>query len=96
MAISEKELTKGQLRKLNALRKSVGHGIGEQAFAKWLKQQSSSKQKEKIDFVAQKIMQSLSVLAMDKNIRLGNLGYTIRRAKGKGASGFVVTKNEKS
>ncbi len=95
MAIDEKALTKGQLRKLNALRKSVGHGIGEQAFAKWLKQRSSSKKNEPVDLVAQKIKQVLSVLAMDKNIRLGNRGYTIRRAKGKGASGFVVAKNEK-
>lgn len=96
MAIAGKALTKGQLRKLNALKKSVGDQIGEQAFAKWLKQQSSSKQNERIDLVAQKIKQALSVLAMDKNVRLGNLGYSIRRAKGKGASGFVVTKIEKS
>ena len=38
---------------------------------------------------------ALSGLVKDKSVRLGNLGYTIRRAKGKGASGFVVTKNEK-
>ena len=45
MAINEKKLTKGQLRKLNALRKSVGYKIGEQAFTEWLKQQSSSQKK---------------------------------------------------
>ncbi len=33
----EKNLTKGQLRKLKALRKSVGPAIGERAFVKWLK-----------------------------------------------------------
>ncbi len=33
----EKNLTKGQLRKLNALRKSVGPAIGEWALMKWLK-----------------------------------------------------------
>ena len=27
--------------------------------------------------------------------KLGNYGYTIRRARGKGVSGFVVTKNAK-
>lgn len=34
--IDERALTKGQLRKLNALRKSVGEDIGERAFAEWL------------------------------------------------------------
>ena len=35
-SIDESTLTKGQLRKLNALRKSVGQDIGERAFAEWL------------------------------------------------------------
>ena len=34
--IDENALTKGQRRKLTALRKSVGTEIGEQAFAAWL------------------------------------------------------------
>ena len=34
--IDESTLTKGQRRKLNALRKSVGDDIGEWAFAEWL------------------------------------------------------------
>ena len=40
--IGESALTKGQRRKLNALRKSVGDEIGEQAFAAWLSSQSAS------------------------------------------------------
>ena len=95
MTIDEKVLTKGELRKLNVLRKSVGDKIGEQAFAKWLKQRSSPKKKEMVDPVAEKILQALSGLVKDKSIRLGNFGYTLRRAKGKDASGFVVTKNDK-
>ncbi len=35
-------LSKGQRRKLNALRKSVGGQIGEQAFASWLSAQSAA------------------------------------------------------
>ena len=35
-------MTKGQRRKLNALRKSVGDEIGEQAFAAWLSSQSTA------------------------------------------------------
>ena len=38
--IDESALTKGQLRKLNALRKSVGDEIGERAFATWLSEQT--------------------------------------------------------
>ena len=34
--IGEGSLTKGQLRKLTALRKSVGDEIGERTFATWL------------------------------------------------------------
>ena len=39
MAINEKSLSKGQLRKLNALRKSLGDKIADTAFAQWLKEQ---------------------------------------------------------
>ena len=38
----ESALTKGQRRKLNALRKSVGEEIGEQAFVQWLSAQSGA------------------------------------------------------
>lgn len=34
-AINEKSLSKGELRKLNALRKSVGEDVGNEAFTKW-------------------------------------------------------------
>ena len=40
--IDESDLTKGQRRKLSALRKSVGDDIGEQAFAAWLSSQSAA------------------------------------------------------
>ena len=33
--IDEEKLTKGEIRKLNALRKSIGENIGEEAFMKW-------------------------------------------------------------
>ena len=36
MAIDETGLTKGLVRKLNALRKSVGGELAEEVFAKWL------------------------------------------------------------
>lgn len=42
MAIDENTLTKGQLRILNALRKSVGNVLGEEVFGKWRAQQVAS------------------------------------------------------
>ena len=36
MTIDQSILTKGQIRKLNALRKSVGDNIAEDAFGKWM------------------------------------------------------------
>lgn len=97
MSIDEKKLTKGQLRKLNALRKSIGDDLGEEAFAKWLKRQLTLGKAETVDPVAVKIVELLKPLAKDKKVRLGRYGYTIRRAKGRNVPpSFVVTKNEKS
>ena len=46
MAIDETGLTKGLMRKLNALRKSVGDDLAEEVFAKWLERQAASQAKE--------------------------------------------------
>lgn len=95
MAVDEKALTKGQVRKLNALRKSVGEDLAEDVFEKWLKQQESGKAVEKPDPVAEKLKAALAGLENDNSFRLGNQGYTVRRARGKGASGFIAEKNLK-
>ena len=92
MAIDESKLTKGQLRKLGALRRYVGDELGEEAFTKWMVQQAAA---VKVDPVAKKIEQALAGFVGDKSFRLGNYGYTVRRARGKGSSGFAVTKNVK-
>ena len=98
MAIKETSLTKGQIRKLNALRKSIGVNIGEDAFGKWLKEQAKAKAKAKAvpkiqsDPVAEKILNAVKSLEKDKTVKLGNRGYVVKRAKGKGAKGFVVQK----
>lgn len=94
MAIDEKKLTKGQLRKLNALRKSVGNELGEDVFNKWLAQQAAMKPKP--DPISEKIGAALAGYENDASFRLGNYGYTIRRARGKGRSGFSISKNEKA
>ena len=88
------KLTKGQVRKLNALRKSLGPNIADPAFSKWLKTHKSNKYGEQTDPVALKLEGSLKSLS-SKKINLGTWGYTIKRAKGKGAKGFVTTRNKK-
>ena len=68
MTIDETTLTKGQVRKLNALRKSIGEKIGEDAFSKWLKNQSSEKPAETSDPVAEKLLESLKSLESPKSL----------------------------
>ena len=91
MSIEHSTLTKCQIRKLNALRKSVGDDIAEGAFTKWMKSQSKTPKKVR-DPVADALVAALAHLTSDKSFRLGSKGYVVRRAKGKGASGFVAQK----
>ena len=91
MTIDQSTLTKGQIRKLNALRKSVGDDIADVAFGKWMKTQIKTP-KEVRDPVADALVAALSNLHDDKSFRLGTKGYVVRRAKGEGASGFVAQK----
>ena len=91
MTIDHSTLTKGQIRKLNALRKSVGDDIAEEAFGKWMKTQIKT-HKDVRDSVADALVAALSNLTSDKSFKLGSKGYVVRRAKGKGASGFVAQK----
>jgi hypothetical protein len=93
MAINEKALTKGEVRKLTALRKSLGDEIANEAFEKWLKDKPAPTTQE--DPIAIKIEKSLGRYANDKKFKLGNYGYTVKKAKGKGANGFVVVRNKK-
>ena len=95
MAINESNLTKGQIRKLNALRKSIGDALGEEAFRKWLKQQKVVTKEVELDPVAEMIVEALKPLAKKKNVNLGRYGYSVKRARGKGAKGIVVTRIEK-
>ena len=92
MALNEKSMTKGQLRKLNALRKSLGAKIADQAFAQWLKEQPTKSTAVKTDPVADKIVKAISPLLKDKSFNLGQKGYVVKRAKGRGAKGFVAEK----
>ena len=74
--IDETTLTKGPRRKLNALRKSVGDAIGEQAFVEWLAAQSSSKHSN--DENAALIVDTLWPLVQQGTLAIPRGGYDIR------------------
>ena len=94
MPIDENALTKGQIRKLNALRKSIGDDLAEEAFGKWLARQVPEAPPS--DPVAEMIVAALSELESDGKLNLGRYGYTVRKARGKGQSGFVAIRNEQA
>ena len=89
--MDEKNLTKAQAAKLRALKKLVRDDLGREAFGLWLEQQARAVH----DPVAEKIEAALvdADLAEDRKFNLGRYGYTVRRARGKGASGFAVARN---
>ena len=76
MTIDYSILTKGQARKLNALRKSIGDDIAEDAFGKWMKSQTKTP-KEVRDPVADALVAALSRLISDKSFKLGTKGYVV-------------------
>ena len=93
MPLDQSALSKGQLRKRNALRKSIGDDLGDAAFSKWLKRQSKVSNAPEVDKVALKIEEALKPYAKDKSFNLGRGGYKITRAKGRGVKGgFSVTR----
>ena len=78
--IDESALTKGQLRKLNALRKSVGSDIGERAFAEWF---ASQAQAEKTDKNIEAIIGALWPLVQQGKLQIRRGGYLVMRGRGR-------------
>ena len=79
--VSDKELTKGELRKLNALRKSLGDDIAEKAFAEWYA--SAGADGVTADKNADLIGDALSSLAQAGKLRIPRGGYLVRRGRGR-------------
>ena len=79
--IDESALTKGQLRKLRALRNSVGEEIGERAFAEWLASQGGAK--PKADPNAALIVDTLWPQVEQGTLAIPRGGYRIRRGRGR-------------
>ncbi len=83
--IDETNLTKGEIRKLNALRKSIGDDLGEKAFAAWLKERPvPSSQAAPGDATAKAIADAVMALIEDGTIKgLPRGGYHVRRGRGR-------------
>ena len=85
---NEAALTKGELRKLNALKKSVGDQIGEKAFAQWLRNKTESATAVPRDRNAEIIADTLGKLVQDGGLKLPRGGYLVTRGRGR----VVVTR----
>ena len=78
--IDESTLTKGQRRKLDALRNSVGDEIGERAFAAWLSTQPKPVE-VKEDHDAALIVDTLWPLVQEGTLAIPRGGYLLRRGR---------------
>lgn len=76
----ESRLTKGHLRKLNALRKSLGHDIANLAFAEWLETVGAEPAPQD-DKNAQLIADALAPLISKNQLRIPRGGYVLRRGR---------------
>ncbi len=78
--IDEASLRKGELRKLNALRKSLGQAIADEAFAKWLDQ---GREVPAVDRDAEVIRDALWGLVQNRKLFIRRGGYVVRRGRGR-------------
>ena len=80
--IDESRLTKGEVRKLNALRKSVGLQIADEAFVAWYQSKSSTPQAEPQDPNIDTIEKALGSVIDRLHFPRGS-AYQIRRGRGR-------------
>ena len=81
--IDESALSKGELRKLNALRKSVGDKLGEEAFSKWFTKKEMTQGNEPMDKNAELIAETLMKLIEENKLRIPRGGYLVTRSRGR-------------
>jgi hypothetical protein len=80
--VNEANLTKGQLRKLNALRKSLGDEIANRAFAEWMSTHQNGADQAS-DKNARAITGALQALIEDGSLSIPRGGYIVRRGRGR-------------
>lgn len=79
--LNETELTKGELRKLGALRKSLGSEIADEAFVKWKSSQANGNDAAADPNVA--MIEDALLPLLDK-LRMPRGGaYAVRRGRGR-------------
>lgn len=78
--IDENELSPGHKRKLNALRKSLGTAIADEAFDKWRSSQSTEPEG---DPNRKKIEDTLWPLVQEGSLSIRRGGYIVRRGRGR-------------
>ncbi len=81
--INEAALTKGEVRKLNALRKSLGDKIADQAFMKWLQGKPKAGAAIPRDRNAELITETLGNLVQSGGLRIPRGGYVVTRGRGR-------------
>lgn len=82
LAFKEEDLSKGQVRKLNALRKSIGEEIAHKAFAEWLSNSQTETVEEtdkNADLIADLLVQQIDL----GKLRIPRGGYLVRRGRGR-------------
>ncbi len=79
---NEKKLPKGQLRKLKALRKSLGDDIANRAFGQWLKAQEKGAAGA-VDKGAELIEEAVAAMVKEKKISIPRGGYLLTRGRGR-------------
>ena len=84
--IDEENLSKGNMRKLRALRKSIGNELADEAFIKWLNAQTADSS-DKEDAVSIELLEAVAPVV--EKLNLGRYGYTIRRSR----AGLTATRN---
>ena len=78
-SFDEAKLTKGQLRRLNTLRKSVGNKIGDKAFVDWLAKQSAGDRDKNADVITD----TLWPLVQERKLAIPRGGYLVKRGRGR-------------
>ncbi len=78
----ESGLTKGQLRKLNALRKLVGDNIADRAFSEWLSSQAGMAAEAR-DKHADLLADTVWDLVKSRKLLIRRGGYIVRRGRGR-------------
>ena len=83
-SIDAKQLTKGEICKLNALKKSIGDQLGKEAFSKWLRAKDSNSGQAMDPNI--ELIEKALVPLMDR-VRIPRGGaYAVRRGRGR----FIV------